>query len=58
MNKFPEHKSNEYNEILVNMNNLFLGLSENVKSHAVNLDTHLKDYFKINILNDKNIVRL
>lgn len=37
MNKFPENKSSEYNEVLVNMNNLFLGISENIKGHAINL---------------------
>ncbi len=58
MNKFPEKKSMEYNEILVNMNNLFLGISENVKGHAMTLDRHLKDYFKTNVLNDKNMIRL
>lgn len=58
MNKFPEYKSHEYNEILINMNNLFHGISDNIKSHSQNLSTHLKDYFRLNSLNDKNIIRL
>lgn len=40
------------------MNNLFLGLSESVKGTAFNLDKHLKEYFQLNILNDKNMIRL
>lgn len=40
------------------MNNLFLGVSESIKGHAINMEKHLKDYFKINVLNDKNIIRL
>jgi hypothetical protein len=40
------------------MNNLCLGLSENIKGHASTLEKHLKDYFRVNLMNDKNMIRL
>jgi len=44
--------------MLISINNLFHGISDNVKSHGDTISTHLKDYYKMTSTYDKNILRL
>jgi hypothetical protein len=44
--------------MLISINNLFHGISDNVKSHSEVISTHLQDYYKFNSSYDKNILKL
>ena len=51
-------KKEDYSDTLVNLNNLFLGIGDSLKSTSDLLERHLKQYYKFNFGLDKNLYKL
>lgn len=57
-NKSPEQKVDQYSEVLININNLFHLMAEDLNSRAKIFTAHLKEFHKVQLAYDRSIAKL